>query len=168
MTERYVVVKLVSGEQVLAKYDGETTTTVSFKDPMLIKLYPTVNPITKQPAENVTITPWSSFVETKEFCLEKTQIIFVKNMNELVAKQYLKLLNEYEKVVPVRENADGYLEVIEEEEDEYEDTYDTVEEVSRKLNEMARERYEEEVDAKIEELEEKWKVTFVKGNETIN
>jgi len=166
MTERYVVLKLISGEQVLATYDGETTTTVSFKDPMMIKLFPSVNPITKQPAENVTIAPWSSFVETKEYCLDKSQILFVKNMNELVAKQYLRLLNEYEKTVPVRENADGYLEVIEE--DEYEDTYDTVEEVSRKLNQMARERHEEDLEEELHEMEEKWKVTFVKGNDTIN
>lgn len=144
--ERYVVLKLISGEQLLAVCEEESNVDITIKNPMLIRIIPGIHPITRRQVENISASPWCAFVETKEFTLEKSKLLFVKEMHNMVTNQYLKMVEDYETPITVRQTDDGYIEAVDDNEEL------TVEDIKEQLD----------------EFEEKWKVTFIKGNDSIN
>jgi hypothetical protein len=101
----FVILKLVSGEQVMATMTGEDDTSIAFEYPMLIKLIRFIqNGITQ---EHVTASPFCEFSDDKQFNILKTNIIFVKKMHQMIVPHYLRLVDEHEASILVRKELDG-------------------------------------------------------------
>ena len=151
--KRYVVLKLVSGEQLLAICHEEDILKVVIGNPMIIKTTPTIHPISGRAVENVSACPWSSFTENKVFDIDKSKLLFLKEMHPLIIKQYDKMVEAYEQEVLVKQNSDGYLEVVEEDNgpQTIEELYDSID------------SYEPS-----EEEESSGDSIYVSGNRTIN
>lgn len=154
--KRYVVLKLVSGEQLLAICQEENILKVIIQNPMVIKTTPTIHPISGRAVENVSACPWSSFTENKVFDIDRSKLLFLKEMHPLIVKQYDKMVEAYEQEVLVKQNSDGYLEVIEEKETNTEPQ--TIEELYDSID-----SYEEEL-----EEEPNPDSIYVSGNRTLN
>ena len=101
---RYVVVKLVSGENVMSILDYENSDLLELKYPMLIRSVQTVdNGVGK---EHMIATPFCPFAADDYFTIERKDVMFVKELHQALVPNYLNLLKDHEQVV-VRRNTDG-------------------------------------------------------------
>lgn len=98
--EHFVVIKLLSGEQIMAILEDETEDEVFIVFPMLIRLFPVVDG--EKSHEHVTATPYSQFADDAHLTLNKNLIIFLKNLNPVMIPHYLKLMQEENDKVLVR------------------------------------------------------------------
>lgn len=90
--EHFVVIKLVSGEQVMAILEEETEDEIDIVFPMLIRLFPVIDG--GKSHEHVTATPYSQFADDAHLTIRKDSIIFIKNLNHVMIPHYLKLMQE--------------------------------------------------------------------------
>jgi hypothetical protein len=90
--EHFVVIKLVSGEQVMAILEEETEDEIDIVFPMLIRLFPVVDGAKSH--EHVTATPYSQFADDAHLTIRKDSIIFIKNLNHVMIPHYLKLMEQ--------------------------------------------------------------------------
>lgn len=90
--EHFVVIKLVSGEQVMAILEQETEDEIDIVFPMLIRLFPVVDG--GKSHEHVTATPYSQFADDAHLTIKKNTIIFIKNLNQVMIPHYIKLMQE--------------------------------------------------------------------------
>jgi hypothetical protein len=165
MTENFVLVKMISGEQVMAMLEYENDVEVKIKYPMLVRTIPSINPQTGKQTENITAAPWCQFVEERIFEIEKRNVLFMNKLHPLVIEQYMQMVDAFEKEVEVKKDSDGQLFW----EDEEDDDMMTVDDVKRTISALSSILSEErEEDDKLQQAEKEYKVTFVKGNDTIN
>lgn len=163
MTEKFVLVKFVSGEQVMAMLDYENDVEVKIKFPMLVRVIPGINPLTKKQTENITAAPWCQFVEERVFEIEKRNVLFMNKLHPLVIEQYMQMVHAFETEVDVKKDEKGEL-VWDDEEDDDIMTIDDVKKTISALTSIL----QDEQDKKLEEAEKEYQVTFVKGNDTLN
>ena len=90
--EHFVVIKLVSGEQVMAILEDESEDEIDIVFPMLIRLFPVIDG--GKSHEHVTATPYSQFADDAHLTIRKDSIIFIKNLNHVMIPHYLKLMHE--------------------------------------------------------------------------
>lgn len=101
----FVILKLVSGEQVMATMTGETAESVAIEYPMVIRLIPFVQE--GKAHEHVTAAPFCQFSDDKQFTISRTNIIFIKKMHQMIIPHYSRLVDEHEASVLVRKESDG-------------------------------------------------------------
>jgi len=96
----YVIIKLHSGEQVMASLeeDGEDYIEVSF--PMVISAMPVTDG--QRIHEHITAKPLCQFSADKFFRLPKTGILFYKELHEVLIPHYTRIVNAYEDTVLVK------------------------------------------------------------------
>lgn len=146
-SDEYVVLKLVTGEQIMAVKRNESPTSVTIEYPMLIKSFPFMND--GEIGEHVTAAPYCKFTDDKLFEFKKRDIIFEKRVHQYAIPFYVRLVNEYEATIEVPN-----------------DPPSTVEELSERVDKlMAHLKSLAEDDS--EEQEEEPKV-MVDGNRTIH
>jgi hypothetical protein len=151
--EFYIVMKLTSGEQVMAVLKEEDDEHVLLESPMCIKTIPLLD----QGREHVTAHPLCQFSDDRTFVIAKRDIMFVKKLHQLFIPSYQRIVAEHEKLSFVSKNKDGSLDEMEFEDDV------TQEEAVRRirmLEDLAK-------TPKDEEEERRYRV-FVEGNDTIN
>jgi hypothetical protein len=151
--EFYIVMKLTSGEQVMAVLKEEDDEHVLLESPMCIKTIP----IVEQSREHVTAHPLCQFSDDRTFVIAKRDIMFVKKLHHLFVPHYQRIVAEHERISFVSKNKDGSVDEL-----EYEDDL-TQEEAVRRIAML-------ETLAKIpkdEEEESRYRV-FVEGNDTVN
>ena len=151
--EFYIVMKLTSGEQVMAVLKEEDDEHVLLESPMCIKTIP----LLEQGREHVTAHPLCQFSDDRTFVIAKRDIMFVKKLHHLFVPHYQRIVAEHEKISFVSKNKDGSVDEL-----EYEDDL-TQEEAVRRIAML-------ETLAKIpkdEEEESRYRV-FVEGNDTVN
>lgn len=90
MSEYYVVIKLVSGEQVMATLVNEDEYTIEIKNALSIKLR-LVSDGDRQ-FESITVVPFCQFTDDPNFVLDKSIIIYVKELAESLAIKYENLV----------------------------------------------------------------------------
>lgn len=145
----YVVVKLVTGETLMATYEGEDDKFVKIDYPVQIRtvLIPELN------KESVSAVPYCPFSESKSFVLEKNHLIYIKRLNRSFIPHYKNFVKMYdEAMVPAS--------LTEEDLEELEGL--TVEEIAKRIEML-------EAIAKApsrEESSEEETRTFVVGNDT--
>jgi hypothetical protein len=100
--DTYVVLKLVTGEQIMAVKRAESNNSITIEFPMLIKSYPFMN--NGEMSEHVTASPYCKFSEDKIFEFRKTDIVFEKKVHKYAIPFYVKLVNEYEGIIEGEEN----------------------------------------------------------------
>jgi len=90
MNEYYVVVKLVSGEQLMATLVNEDEYTIEIKNALQIKLR-TVTDEDRQ-FESISVVPFCQFSDDPNFVLDKSIIIYVKELSESLVPKYEDLI----------------------------------------------------------------------------
>lgn len=152
--EHFVIIKLVSGEQVMAVLENETDENIKISSPLLLRLFPVIGAETGQ--EHVTATPYCKFAEDSNITLNKRNILFVKNLHSMLIPHYIRLASEAEESVTIKKKDDGGVRKL-----DWEDK-----EVSGLSNEEIQKRIQMlEAIAKKEEEEVR---TFIEGNDTIH
>lgn len=156
MSELYVVLKLTTGEQVMAVLKEEDEHHVLVEDPMCIKLIP----VLQQNKETVTAHPLCHFSADHTYVIPKRNIIFVKKMHHVFVPHYLKIVEDHQKsdfFQPAEKSADDL---------DWEDDFTA--ETARKAVQQLQEVFGEEKEAEEEiNWEEKLK-NLVPGNDTLN
>lgn len=95
MTNEYVIIRLGSGEQVMALKTAESDTTVTLLYPMQIKTYP-------RQREDGTITetvagaPFCHFADEKVFTISKSFIVFENHLHPKLVPFYTDMVDQYE------------------------------------------------------------------------
>lgn len=147
----YVVVKLVSGETVLALFEGEDERFIKVSFPINIHTMP----IPHLNREQVHASQYCQFSDSTSFVLEKNHIIYIKRMHPAFISHYNNFKKSYDDAL-VPENALHRL-------DEFPDEELTVEEIKRRVDMLT-----ELAGMEPEEEQEETVKTFVRGNDTIH
>lgn len=105
LDDTYVIMKLVTGEQILAVKRSETDQSITIEFPMIIKTYP-FRPSADEIGEQVAASPYCKFSDDKVFTFNRKDIVFEKLLNQFAIPFYLKLVNEYETTIEVPEPKD--------------------------------------------------------------
>lgn len=93
--ELYVVMKLVSGENVLAVLKSEDENYVEVESPMCIRTIP----VLETGREHITASPLCQFAEdSSSYILDKKNLMFVKKMHHLFIPHYLRIVADHAEV----------------------------------------------------------------------
>jgi hypothetical protein len=93
--ELFVVLKLVSGEQVMAVLRSEDDDYIEIESPMCIRAIP----ILEQNREHITAHPLCQFSDDVHYVLDKKDVMFVKKMHHIFIPHYLRIVKEHEELV---------------------------------------------------------------------
>jgi hypothetical protein len=95
MSEQYVFLKLVTGDQIMAMKESETESTLTIKFPMLIKNHViTQNEV--RVSEQVTAGPFTMFAESAYMQINRMHIVIETKLAEQAIPHYLGLVKEHE------------------------------------------------------------------------
>jgi hypothetical protein len=152
--KHYVVLKLISGETLMATFESEDDKYVKVDKPITIRtiVIPELN------KESITATPYCPFSESTSFVLEKNHIIYIKKLHTVYIPHYKNFLESYEDaMLPTTKKQ------IQEEEgfDDLEEL--SLEEIQRRLDLLEAIATAPRDDLSEEEKDER---VFVKGNST--
>lgn len=155
LSELYVIVKLVSGEQCFAVLDDEDANFVTLINPMLIKT--TIDFAIGK--EHVTAVPLCQFSDDKSYLIEKKNILFIKKLHETFIPHYNRIVAEHNQTVLVTQDSEG---VVKKAEDL---RWDDSEDVSELSSEELQKRLDILNSLLGGEEEEK---NIIKGNDTVH
>lgn len=96
MNKYYVVIKLVSGEQIMATLIHEDEYTIEIENALQIKLR-VVSEEHRQ-FESISVVPFCQFTDDPNFVLDKSIIIYVKELSESLVSKYEDLIESEFKV----------------------------------------------------------------------
>jgi hypothetical protein len=96
MNEYYVIVKLVSGEQVMATLVNEDDYTIEIKNALNIKNRLVVEG--DRQYETISVSPFCQFTDEPNFVLDKSIIIYVKELSESLVGKYQDLVESEFKI----------------------------------------------------------------------
>lgn len=116
MTE-FVVIKLVTGEQLLASIDHEFDDAIVISFPILLKSVPLVK--NGMIFEKIATAEFCSFTDDKEFNIYRKDIVFVKPMSKTVAIMYQRTLQEMY-IMSSKESTEEIKHVLEDDQEEQE------------------------------------------------
>ena len=93
--EHFIILKLISGEEIMAVLKNENEDFIEIDSVMSIKTIP----ILETGKEQLAASPFCQFGEKTPFVLNKRNIIFVKNMHHLFIPYYVRMVRDhYEEV----------------------------------------------------------------------
>jgi hypothetical protein len=101
--ELYVIVKFVSGEQVMSILESEDETYIELKSPMIIKSIP----VFEERKEHITAHPFCQFSDDTNFIVDKKNVMFIKKLHDLFVPHYKRIVEEHEDMQPIKQNKDG-------------------------------------------------------------
>jgi len=145
----YVIIKLQSGEQVMAALEEDSTDYIDVSFPMIIISTPVTDG--QRIHEHITAKPLCQFSADKYFRIPKSGILFYKELHEMLVPHYTKIVNSYEDTVLV--NPQKKLNC-----DEPEKM--SVEEISKRIDMLA--------DIFGEQESEEDTRVYIEGNETVH
>lgn len=91
--DRYVVIKLITGEEILSHLVHEDDYEIRVLFPMLTRL---VNTMTANGAkENIVLSPYTYFSSDDEFTFQKQHLIFLKDMDPKHEVDYNTAIDEF-------------------------------------------------------------------------
>lgn len=124
----HIIMRLNSGDQILAMLETETESHYLIESPMLIKTFPVA--IDGKVQEHVVAQPLCQFTADKYYDIPKNSVVFVKQLHESIVPHYERLVDAYDQTAAVKLNSRESLDWDDEEEDM------TVEEFKQKLDEL--------------------------------
>ena len=101
--ELYVIVKFVSGEQVMSILESEDETYIELKSPMVIRSIP----VFEERKEHITAHPFCQFSDDTFFVIDKKNVMFIKKLHDLFVPHYKRIVEEHEDMQPIKQNKDG-------------------------------------------------------------
>lgn len=85
MATNIKILKMISGEELLAEITNETETHITIKNPVRVVVMPTkTNPQTP----TVGFAPWADFSEEKDFTMHKAHVIVTMKPVQEFVNQY--------------------------------------------------------------------------------
>jgi hypothetical protein len=91
--DRYVVIKLITGEEILSHLVHEDDYEIRVLFPMLTRL---VNTMTLNGAkENIVLSPYTYFAADDEFTFQKQHLVFLKDMDPRHEIDYNTAIDEF-------------------------------------------------------------------------
>lgn len=97
----YIIIKLQSGEQVMAALEEDGNDYIDISFPMVINATPVQDG--NRIHEHITAKPLCQFSSDKFFRLPKSSILFYKELHEMLIPHYTKIVNSYEDTVLVKQ-----------------------------------------------------------------
>jgi hypothetical protein len=155
MNQEFLFLKLLNGDQMMATKISEDSNSITIEFPMQIRMFPRLEPTGL--VEQITSGPYCQFTEDKVFTFNKKDILFAKELHELMIPHYQRMLVEHEREVEVDEKQAESGEL---ESDETVEHLSQAVEHIQKLFQRAKKQEESE-----KEVEERF-ITFVEGNIT--
>jgi len=153
MNEQFVYIKLVTGEQLMAYKESEDDKSVLLKFPMLIKTH-LVGMNNGKISEQVTAGPYTLFVDSTSFHVNKDHIIVDAQLAPNAIPHYVHLVRDHEGV-----SLSYTPQELQWEETNYEEEKVSIPDVARAIQQLkALAEVEEEVDEKF----------LLKGNDTVH
>lgn len=162
----FVVIKLISGETVMASFEGEDEKFIKVEKPVQIKtiVIPGLN------REQVTAAPYCQFSSSTSFVLEKSHIIYVKKLHDEFIEHYMGFIKAYDKAIIPAKETKASKQIRSELEDLFDDEEDTLtlEEVNRRLDllEALANSDTEDEDPFVDDYTESEDSIFIDGNDT--
>lgn len=156
MDKDYVVVKLVSGETIMAMFEGEDEKFVKVEYPIQIKTVV----IPELQRESISASPMCQFSDATSFVLEKAHIIYIKKLHKQFVSHYKGFIKSYEEaLIPTTRSS------IQETLSEYfDDTEDlTLDEINRRI-----EMLEAIASGEHSEEDEEIMLSVIEGNDTLH
>jgi len=156
MDKDYVVVKLISGETIMAMFEGEDDKFVKIEYPIQIKTVV----IPELQRESISASPMCQFSDATSFVLEKTHIIYIKKLHKQFISHYKGFIKSYEEaLIPTTRSS------IQETLSEYfDDTEDlTLDEINRRI-----EMLEAIASGEHSEEDEEIMLSVIEGNDTLH
>jgi hypothetical protein len=147
MSEEFVYIKLVNGEQLMAIKEDETEETVLLRYPMIIKQH-VVAHLNNKVTEQITAGPYSMFTDDTLLEFHKRNILVDALLSERAVNHYIELVQEHEGV-----NLSSELDW---EDDSTEVTVEEIETAVDKLSLKLNQQLDEE------------ETVFIQGNDTIH
>jgi hypothetical protein len=148
MTEYYVVLRLVSGDELMAVLESEDEHYIQLLNPISVRTIPLV----AEGKEHVLTTPFCQFTKDPTFILDKKHVLFVKQLANAMIPHYLQVVENYSHAENFRPATD------------FEDQDSMTPEEARKRIAMLAAIFGDELDDEMEE--ETPKSTFIGGNDT--
>lgn len=96
----YIVMRLTTGEQVMATLDAEDHTHLHISHPLIVKMTPSIQE--GRMIEHVTAQPFCQFSADKYYDIPKSIIVFVKPLHEALIAHYMRIVESYEDTVLVK------------------------------------------------------------------
>jgi hypothetical protein len=98
--QEYVIIKLISGEQLMGVCTEETDKDITVMFPMALRQYP-IQREDGTIGEQVTGGPFCAFASDRTFTIPKASVMVNKPLHELLVPFYVRMVNQYEKMVDV-------------------------------------------------------------------
>jgi hypothetical protein len=92
--ELFVILKLVSGEQVMAVLRSEDEMFIEVESPMCIRAIP----VLATNKEHITAHPLCQFTDDVNYVLDKKDVMFIKKMHHIFIPHYLRIVKEHEEL----------------------------------------------------------------------
>lgn len=165
--EQYVVVKLTNGEQLMAILEYESKETVELVYPMLLRTFPVISE--GEAKEHITATPYSQFAENAHISINKSNVLFIKNLHHRLIANFERLIEENENTAAFNKEKES--ELYWEDEEEFAATVReeaesmTIEELTEKISKLEEISKQNTTEDKIRELLLK---NIIRGNDTIH
>jgi hypothetical protein len=153
--QSYVILKLVSGEQLMGVRTEETENDITVMFPMTLRQYP-VQREDGTVGETITGGPFCQFATDRIFTIPKAAVMFNKPLHEMLVPFYVRMVNQYERLIEVPQSM--FLD--EEEEQEV----ITVDDVEKAVDRLAAIMYGDKKHSEEKEVDG----YFIEGNDTIH
>ncbi len=150
-SEFFVVLKLCSGEQVMAVLRQEDEDRILLETPMVMRSIP----VLETGREHITAHPLCQFSDDKVYVILKKDVMFCKKLHHVFIPHYMKIVKEHEETSFVSKDN---RELLEHWDDADQMTVEEAEKRIKMLAELLRRKPEEE------ELP----LTLVRGNDTVH
>lgn len=89
--DRYIVFKLVSAEEIVAHCIGEDDYEIKVLFPMAVRRVPRHGGM----AESIVLSPYTYFSAEDEYTFQKSQIIFIKDMDQKYEAEYNRSIDDF-------------------------------------------------------------------------
>jgi hypothetical protein len=90
--ELYIIMKLTSGEQVMAVLKEEDELNIMVDNPMLMK----ITQVFETGKEHITASPFCAFTNDQTVVISKNNILFIKKLHHVFVPHYQRLVNEHQ------------------------------------------------------------------------
>jgi hypothetical protein len=154
----YVVLKLISGETIMAIFQGEDDKYLKIEYPVQIKtmILPGLN------RESIHAAPYCQFSESNTLVLEKSHVIYIKKLHNQFIHHYKSFMRSYDDALIPATRDEAKRRELEELFDDEEGEL-TLEEVNRRLDML-----EAIANAPSSDSDEEDPLNFIDGNDTLH
>jgi hypothetical protein len=92
-SNRYIVIKLISSEEIVAHLIDEDDYQVKVLFPMIVKHHAMLTQ--RGPAESIVMAPYTYFASDDEYAFQRNQIIFIKDLDDKYQDEYNRAVDDF-------------------------------------------------------------------------